>query len=319
MIEIVKDYRENDSLRKSFNELAEKTFGINFENWYQIGYWREKYIPYSAVLDGRVIANVSVNIMDMMYEGKMQHLIQLGTVMTDEAFRNQGLIRRIMEEVEKDYADQADGMYLYANDCVVEFYPKFGFKKSAEYQYTKHVNTKDEATICQIPMTGKEQLEQLEKAMKNSFCQGVFDMAKNLELYMFYITGFMQENVYFAKLPAGGGQNSRDCENTAMLQNSLKVSEGKEELLQDVWVIAEVEEDELLLHAVFAEQKVNLDDVIRSFGKDIKRVVFGFTPVEKDSCECQKIREEDTTFFVKGRFFEKFDEKQLMFPVLSHA
>lgn len=318
MIEIVKDYRDDDSLRKSFNELAEKTFGINFENWYQVGYWREKYIPYSAVQDGKVIANVSVNIMDMMYEGNMRHLIQLGTVMTDEAYRNQGLIRKIMKEVESDYADKVDGMYLYANDSVAEFYPKFGFNKSEEYQYMKNVDIKEAATICQIPMTGKEQLEQLEKAMKNSYCQGAFDMAENLELYMFYITGFMQENVYLAKLPADRVQNNSDCENTVELQKICKVAD-TEELLQDVWVIAEVEEDELLLHAVFAEQKVNLDDVIRSFGKDIKKVVLGFAPAETEPYECSEIKEEDTTFFTKGKFFEKFQEKHLMFPLLSHA
>lgn len=319
MIEIIKDYREDDSLRKSFNELAEKTFGINFENWYQIGYWREKYIPYSAVQDGKVIANVSVNIMDMMYEGNIRHLIQLGTVMTDEAYRNQGLIRKIMKEVESDYADKVDGIYLYANDSVAEFYPKFGFCKSEEYQYKKNVDMKETATICQIPMTGKKQLEQLENAMKNSFCQGAFDMTENLELYMFYITGFMQENVYLAKLPAGKVQSNNGCKNAVEPQNICKVADAEEELSQDVWVIAEVEADELLLHAVFAEKKVNLDDVIRSFGKDIKKVVLGFAPTETESYECCEIKEEDTTFFAKGKFFEKFQEKHLMFPLLSHA
>ena len=99
-IEILKDYRENAELRHSFNELAKKTFGLNFEDWYQNGYWTDKYNP---------------------------HSIQLGTVMTDEAYRNRGLIRLIMEDIEKEYADKADGMYLFANDSVLSFYPKFGF------------------------------------------------------------------------------------------------------------------------------------------------------------------------------------------------
>ncbi len=33
MYKIVKNYRDNDALRHSFNELAEKTFGLNFEDW----------------------------------------------------------------------------------------------------------------------------------------------------------------------------------------------------------------------------------------------------------------------------------------------
>jgi len=59
--EIRKNYRDNEGLRKSFNELANQTFGINFENWYQNGFWKDNYNPYSVVVDGEVVANVSVN------------------------------------------------------------------------------------------------------------------------------------------------------------------------------------------------------------------------------------------------------------------
>lgn len=62
----VKDYRSNDELRASFNELVKKTFGLDFEDWYQNGYWTEKYNPYSMVENGKVIANVSVNLTDYL-------------------------------------------------------------------------------------------------------------------------------------------------------------------------------------------------------------------------------------------------------------
>ena len=58
---IEKNYRDNAALRESFNKLAEKVFGLSFENWYQNGFWKDNYIPYSAVIDGEVVANVSVN------------------------------------------------------------------------------------------------------------------------------------------------------------------------------------------------------------------------------------------------------------------
>ena len=57
-ITIVKNIRDDAALRSSFNRLAEKTFDLNFENWYQNGYWKENYIPYAAVREGQVIANV---------------------------------------------------------------------------------------------------------------------------------------------------------------------------------------------------------------------------------------------------------------------
>ena len=37
MYQVIKNYKDNAKLRASFNHLAEKTFGLNFENWYQNG------------------------------------------------------------------------------------------------------------------------------------------------------------------------------------------------------------------------------------------------------------------------------------------
>lgn len=106
MLEVINSYRNNDTLRHSFNELAGKTFGLNFEDWYQNGFWGDNYNPYSVVKDGRVVANVSVNRTDMMIDGTVRHFFQLGTVMTDKTYQNQGLIRKIMEQIDADYSEK---------------------------------------------------------------------------------------------------------------------------------------------------------------------------------------------------------------------
>ena len=72
MYEIIKNYRDNEQLRHSFNELAMKTFDIDFEDWYQNGYWTDRYNPRSIVIDGKVVANVSVNttVFEIVYKNK---------------------------------------------------------------------------------------------------------------------------------------------------------------------------------------------------------------------------------------------------------
>ena len=139
MYKLEKNYRNNDTLRKSFNELAQKTFGFDFEDWYQNGFWGDNYNPYSIVIDGKVVSNVSVNKTDMLMDGEVKHFLQLGTVMTDEQYRNKGLSRMLMEQIELDYAGKVDGIYLFANDSVLDFYPKLGFQKAKEYQYSRKV------------------------------------------------------------------------------------------------------------------------------------------------------------------------------------
>ena len=140
-MELIKNYRDNEMLRKSFNALAMKTYGLDFEDWYQNGYWGEAYTPYSIVEEGKIVANVSVNTMDFILDGSRKHVIQLGTVMTDEAYRKKGYSRMLMEEVEKDYAGKTEGIYLFANDSVLDFYPKFGFERAFEYGYEKEMTS----------------------------------------------------------------------------------------------------------------------------------------------------------------------------------
>ena len=90
--EVIKGYRDDPALRGSFNALAGKTFGLDFEGWYRNGYWTDKYNPYSILIDGEIAANVSVNRTDFLWNNQRKHLIQLGTVMTEEKYRGQGWI-----------------------------------------------------------------------------------------------------------------------------------------------------------------------------------------------------------------------------------
>lgn len=91
--------------------------------------------------------------------------------MTETDYRNQGLIRKIMEEIEQDYADRVDGMYLFANDDVLNFYPKFGFQKATEYQYSKEVKMDTPPTMKHISMSQKKEWDQLKTVIDRSICR----------------------------------------------------------------------------------------------------------------------------------------------------
>ena len=287
MYEIVKNYRHDARLRASFNALAEKTFGLNFENWYQNGFWNDNYTPYSVVIEGQVAANVSLNRTDLLVGGERKRIYQLGTVMTEEAYRNRGRIRAIMAEIEKDTRD-ADGVYLFANDSVLEFYPRFGFRKGTECLYTRKVNQTGVCEFENIPMNTHADWAVLAKAMEENKVHSACDMVGNADLIFFYVSQFMQECVYYCKA-------------------------------LDAYAIAEIEDGNLLLHNVFSANAVTLADVIRAFGGAVREVTLGFAPENAADFEKQELKEEDSTFFVKGEFFREFEEKKLRIPSLSHA
>ena len=55
--------------------------------------------------------------------------------MTDEAYRRQGLAKKLMDHVVNQYKDSCDGFYLFANLYAVDFYDKCGFSREMEYRY----------------------------------------------------------------------------------------------------------------------------------------------------------------------------------------
>ncbi|MBF2595421.1 GNAT family N-acetyltransferase, partial [Listeria welshimeri] len=80
--QLISDYKDNELYRKTFNDLAESTFDINFEEWYKHGFWNDKYVCYSYLDKNKVIANVSINKMDLIYQGNDYRALHIGTVMT---------------------------------------------------------------------------------------------------------------------------------------------------------------------------------------------------------------------------------------------
>jgi hypothetical protein len=84
-------------------------------------------------------------------------------------------------------------------------------------------------------------------------------------------------------------------------------------------VIANFEGDTLYLNDVFCAEYLNLSDVILAMsGKDVKKVVLGFTPLNETSYDRSLLKAEDTLFMLKDKV-EYFKNNHWMFPVLSHA
>ena len=284
--EIISNYSRDDKLRHLFNELSVDTFGLDFENWYQSGYWNEKYIPYSILADEKIISNVSVNIIDCTVNGKQRHYIQLGTIMTDENYRNQGFSRILMEKIISDYSDR-DGIFLYANDSVVDFYPKFGFRKADEFRFRSSVNTDLPAGVKMIPMNTAEDFNAFINA-KRSLVSRSPVITDTDDLMMFYLTQFMQESVY--KL------NDRNC-----------------------YVIAEKNDDLLTVYDILSDKPIDPSEICLLFGNEIKKVEFAFIPENNSSLEKYQYTEEDTTFFVLGDTLIDDLPEILSFPALVHA
>lgn len=290
--------KNNDLIRNSFQELTRQTFGFDFVDWYESGHWGELHIPH-VLLDGeKVISNVSVNLMQFDICGQKKSYVQLGTVMTDLKYRGQGLNRWLMEQILQECKGKVDGIYLFANDSVLDYYPKFGFKSSKEYEYymdcdhIKHVNP---YRFEIVDMSQNEQSERVYDVIRNYSSQGDSQnqndgmyMSENIGLYQFWLAAEYGNNLYY--LPEN-----------------------------DIYVVANVEGQVLHIQQIFGKQPIEMERLVKTFGQDIHEAVLGYTPIKKEQFLVREHKEEDCTLFILGEDLQCIERNKMIFPVLSHA
>lgn len=285
----VKNYRHDEKLRASFNQLTQSVFYFDFENWYQKGYWTERYIPYSLVETGRVVSNISVNLIDFDIEGDKRKYVQIGTVMTAEEHRNKGLNRWLLEQVLREWRGNCDLIYLFANQSVLDFYPKFGFQEVQEYQFSQQVEYRPiEEQPELMDMTNPEIEAFVYSAIKRSQSHSKLAMVNNSSLQMFYLISFYSGYVYYlAKY--------------------------------DVLLVMNYEADSLFLMDIFSESSISLQEIFPNlFREETKMVRLGFTPVSQEQFDIHPLIPDDKLFVLDDRD-DLCNQKGFMFPVLSHA
>ncbi len=110
--------------------------GAKFLEWWEKGFWKDQYKPFAILGSGKILSNVTVCLMDVIIHGQSYKAVQIGAVGTIPEYRNQGLSRILMEYVLNKYEDKVDLFFLFANESVLEFYTKFGFRKIKEKIFT---------------------------------------------------------------------------------------------------------------------------------------------------------------------------------------
>lgn len=283
--QLVKDYKGNETLRKSFSRLAKETFGIDFVKWYDAGGWNSNYIPYSFSHDNRIVANVSVNTMQLMILGEVHKAIQIGTVMTEKSHRGQGLASRLIERVLKDYDGEYSFYFLAADEKAVPLYKRYGFSPIKTERFildTSCYNKREKPLVHDIIS-----IEDLLEYKRTTFPLSTKFSAIGDEhiLVFYYVHGFDQ---FIYKL----------SDNTV--------------------VLFEMEGNELHLYDVFSKKKPDLKEIIEKIlPENAEKIVFHFIPdgdleglrTEEDPEAGWMIRDLENNKFPKG----------LSFPEISKA
>lgn len=286
------DYKNTDFRRRQLNEMTQQTFDFSFESWYQGGCWEDCCVPYSLFDGERMVSHVTASTIPFSLDGRLYRTLQLGTVMTDPDYRSHGLSRWLIEKVLADYQNRVDFVFLFANDSVLDFYPKFGFHKVSEYSAElQNIERQNNLTVQRLDPLLPDHREILYRTAQQNVPQYRLCPLENQSLVMLYCgysdLNFLSDKLYY--LPQ-----------------------------MDAVAVASFEGGVMTFHDVLSPNKVDLIQLVGALMQsDTKKCVLGFIPEQSENVIITPFHEPDTTLFVKGT--DLFDKHPLRVPITAHT
>ena len=260
------------------NDLLKDIF-LDFKFWYDLDLWDENYESYSNLEDEKIVSNICVFKTQIQYKGKQYQALSLGAVATREGYRGRGYARLIMEEIIRKYSNVP--MYLFANDEVLNFYPRFGFNRVYEKLPVTDVNINNSNTPIKLTFDDPLVWDYVYHRVNYS---GEMDCLNTKSINIFHLYwGYLKKHIYH--IP---------------------------EL--DSIVIAEQNGTVLKLIGVFTKGEFNFHELVSQLPfQNVERIEFGFMPYWKD-ISYQMTEYEADPMFVRGMDCDLVDFK---FPELS--
>ncbi|MCL2545055.1 MAG: GNAT family N-acetyltransferase [Clostridia bacterium] len=232
--------------QRRLNALLSPTF-FDFAFWYDLNLWDERYESYAFAPDGAngpIVSNICVFKTRLLWRGRPLEALSLGAVCTDPQHRGRGYARMLMEHVLQRYPDRA--MYLSANESVLDFYPRFGFRPAREKLPVLICTIDNACPPVKLAFDGPEVARYVRERKVFS---GVLDCANADPVTLFHIhLGPYKDCLY--EIP--------ECQTL---------------------VVASQEGAKLHLHGLFALGPVRWDELAARLPfSGVRRVAFGFTP-----------------------------------------
>lgn len=288
---IIEINRDDKSLRNKFHEFVREIYpGADFRKWHEWGYWRDEYVPFSIIMDDKIVSNVSASRMKLFIDGQAVNAIQIGTVGTLPEYRKQDLSRILMEHVLDKYKDSADLLFLFANDTVLKFYTRFGFELYRQVIFKSETN---------IP--------------KANFGARKMDIVLDSDLAI--IKRLLSNRQVISKL---FGAQDYDFVTSWHI---LNVYPGKLFYLEDEDIIIIASEDKGGLHVwdIIYSKPFDLGSVISKAIKqdEVKTIYYYFCPDQLDYKYDGIETDDDSFLFVRGSF--PIASRQFKFPITAET
>lgn len=271
---LIIDHRSDAIWHRAFIHYVPRVFPrASFETWYELGGWDECYCAVIIADGDEIVANASVQRMRIVLDGRESTGWQLGAVGVIPAWRGKGLQRAIMPRA-LALASPDDLVFLFANEDVLDFYPRYGFRRAMESVYEADANvapSPDRLRKLALSNSGDREL-MLRVAAAAKPVTTVFGARDYGHVLLWYWANYYPENFYY---------DDRS----------------------DTVVIIEQEPGRIRVCDVLSAGTVDLVELLAAVVTEpISRIEFGFTPETLWPSARAARPYTDSPLFVRGKF-----------------
>lgn len=287
-MKILNDFYDNQRLADSFFSLQKKIFPELDLKWaFQNELVSQQTIPWGIFHEKQALSILNATLMKIVLDGEVKNAVQIGTVATDPDYRFLGLSKKLLLTALGEYKHYCDFIFLFANDTVLEFYPKFGFKQYPQYLFrTKLRGQSTEFSYRRLqPNHVSEDLNILEKLYENrDLLSNSFSVIENSVLPLWYCRVVHKDYLWY------------------------------DDRSQTLLVAKEIDS---VLHVFDMVSKINNPLFFEKMSwPEISEAIFHFSPDRFNGIFIPELDNEDDAFFIQGSIMPGQNTK---IPAMFHT
>ncbi len=189
----------------------------DFSAWETAGYWDYRHTPFSYFEGDRVVASVSIYLLDAVIDGNLTKLVQISGVGTAPEYRRRGLNRELTEKgLAWAASHEPAGVFLFSDEDAIAFYRATGFEpieEFVEYLPLKYSNPKpgspvfkqrdlnssdlgDQSGVRRLDLTRVEECDRIYQMARRRAPVSQRFSVMNAKLVMFHCLYILPESVF---------------------------------------------------------------------------------------------------------------------------
>ncbi len=191
------NYWDSPERKRAFMDYLVRVFNLDLSLWDRLGFWDDRYRPFSYFDHDKVVSNVCVYSMDMTVQGRCCRVAQLSAVGTLPEYRRRGLSRQLIRTAMEWANGTHDFFFLFADEDAFGFYAARDFRKADEYKTRISLSGESPRPgIVKLDMSKSDDIDRVYRIAAGRTPVSDILGVTNAKLFIFWCLYGLRDHVY---------------------------------------------------------------------------------------------------------------------------